>query len=367
MVNIISGDGSDENLRGEAGVSNEIAGNNGDDVIRGRGKADLLLGGRGNDTLFGANGADEMFGGRDDDVLNGGNGGDTLSGDRGTDILVGGNGNDVFSINADLAGDSVDHIQDFDVDRGLRKMTFNDRVEIKNVGGQAFVFQEQMDGTVTLSIAGDHAATFKGSEGSPLHAADVLARTDFVGGSPSTVSLLDNDGHPIQFRIRGGGGDDEIGGKPGIENSISGRGGDDVLGGQGRSDTLLGGPGDDTLNGRNGSDVLFGGGDDDELIGGNGGDMLSGDLGFDILTGGNGADTFRFNDNQIDGGTAGVDVITDFQLGVDKIEIFNADGGEAVAVRDEGGDAILSLDGEDFAVVQGVAAASLTVGVDVLI
>ena len=90
----------------------------------------------------------------------------------------------------------------------------------------------------------------------------------------------------------------------------------DTLTGDDNSNTLNGGLGDDTLIGGAGNDVLIGGAGNDRLIGGDGDDMLVGGSGNDILTGGAGADRFVFYSVQ-----EGVDTITDFTTGVDKIAI----------------------------------------------
>ncbi len=60
---------------------------------------------------------------------------------------------------------------------------------------------------------------------------------------------------------------------------------------------------------------MIGGKGDDALDAGNGRDTLDGDSGDDILTGGSGKDVFVF------GVKAGDDVITDFQLGLDVIDL----------------------------------------------
>jgi Ca2+-binding RTX toxin-like protein len=68
-----------------------------------------------------------------------------------------------------------------------------------------------------------------------------------------------------------------------------------------------------TLEGGGGHDYLTGGAGFDFLNGGTGDDMLTGGDGWDVLTGGAGADHFVFTPS------AGPDLITDFQQGVDKI------------------------------------------------
>lgn len=70
-----------------------------------------------------------------------------------------------------------------------------------------------------------------------------------------------------------------------------------------------------TVSGTQGMDVLTGAGGNDRLAGGQGADILTDGAGADRLTGGQGADTFIFAyDDQ-------TDVITDFEVGVDQIDL----------------------------------------------
>ncbi|WP_143695514.1 Calx-beta domain-containing protein [Vibrio coralliilyticus] len=85
-----------------------------------------------------------------------------------------------------------------------------------------------------------------------------------------------------------------------------------------QDDTLSGGVGDDILFGQGGDDILDGGAGNDILLGGAGDDTLIGGLGSDILSGGDGEDEFVWHDDDLDGGT---DVITDFHVSEDKIDI----------------------------------------------
>src|SRR5437016_4253043 len=57
-----NGGGGNDTIFGSLG-RNEIAGDEGDDVIVGHSKADVLRGGAGNDTIFGNRGNDEIEGG----------------------------------------------------------------------------------------------------------------------------------------------------------------------------------------------------------------------------------------------------------------------------------------------------------------
>jgi len=104
-----------------------------------------------------------------------------------------------------------------------------------------------------------------------------------------------------------------------------GTGGPDVLTGGPGDDVLSGLGGDDTLSGLGGADTLCGGEGNDVLLGGLGDDRLYGEGGDDTLTGGAGADVFRM----APGG--GSDVITDFEDGVDRIDLTAYDQAAALA------------------------------------
>lgn len=96
-------------------------------------------------------------------------------------------------------------------------------------------------------------------------------------------------------------------------NVIIGNSGSNTLAGRAGNDKLFGGDGSDILKGDAGRDRLDGGALDDRLIG---------SLGRDVQTGGLGSDTFVFT-RMLDSkaGIAGRDVITDFQRGIDKIDL----------------------------------------------
>jgi len=88
------------------------------------------------------------------------------------------------------------------------------------------------------------------------------------------------------------------------------------------SDILTGTAGNDSIDGGNGSDILIGNAGNDTLIGGNGTDFLVGGTGDDLLSGGNGEDTLRGGlgeDIFVFAAGEGIDTITDFSLGTDKI------------------------------------------------
>ncbi|HZF75408.1 MAG TPA: hypothetical protein VE033_06190 [Acetobacteraceae bacterium] len=81
--------------------------------------------------------------------------------------------------------------------------------------------------------------------------------------------------------------------------------------------TFKGTNGPDTFNGTSGPDGMNGLAGDDILSGGDGVDSITGGRGYDQMTGGAGADIFAFAIG--DGGNLPHDVITDFQVGIDRL------------------------------------------------
>ncbi len=161
------------------------------------------------------------------------------------------------------------------------------------------------------------------------------------------VDVLQSDGsNAVDFiigdesdeRIFTGRDDDFVFGKEGDDVISMGRGDDTGLGGLG-DDRMLGRRGEDTLDGGDGEDRLWGGRDDDQL------------------TGGADADTFIFARR------SGEDTITDFEVGVDMVNLerLHLDGIDEVfdALSQDGDDALLDL-GSTSVRFAGVEASSLT-------
>ena len=142
---------------------------------------------------------------------------------------------------------------------------------------------------------------------------------------------------------------------------ILGTQGPDNKTGSDSSDTfnLLGG--DDIAFGRNGSDLMNGGAGNDTLFGGDGDDNLVGSSGVDKLFGGAGADRFTFFGTffQADSGV-GVgkrDIIEDFQVGLDKIDLRSVDANPNVF----GDQAFTFIGGKTFGGVPGELRAVLEI------
>ena len=124
-------------------------------------------------------------------------------------------------------------------------------------------------------------------------------------------------------------------------------------------DTLTGTEGNDSLNGRRGNDTLTGNAGNDTLIGGNGKDFLVGSAGDDLLFGGNDSDTLRGGlgeDIFVFAAGEGIDTITDFSLGTDKIGLT---GGLTFGQLSFSGNEIL-IGSDVLAVLTGVNTNTLT-------
>ncbi|WP_179228285.1 DUF4347 domain-containing protein [Leptolyngbya ohadii] len=89
----IRGSASTDNLSGDD-TDNVMIGLLDNDVLNGLNGNDFLYGDQGNDRLIGENGNDALYGSFDNDFLDGGNGDDNLYGEDGQDQLIGGAGQD---------------------------------------------------------------------------------------------------------------------------------------------------------------------------------------------------------------------------------------------------------------------------------
>ena len=168
--------------------------------------------------------------------------------------------------------------------------------------------------------------------------ADILSGNggnDWIWGGSESDTLSGGGGND---RLFGGAGDDLLDGD-GSNDTLDGNLGDDLLYGSGGNDSLFGSGGRDTLYGESGNDnlqgghwkdVLYGGDGEDTVQGQNGNDTIEGGAAKDIATGGHGKDVFVFRTGDlldVDelSGTwaekkAQLDVITDFEIGDDKLD-----------------------------------------------
>lgn len=247
------------------------------------------------DEIDGTNGNDVLAGTGANDIINGLNGNDEMTGGAGDDDLSGGKGADV--INGGVGDDIIDGGRQSDILSG---------------------------GAGEDEILGD-------------------AGNDEINGNGGNDDLFGGSGNDAMF---GGAGDDVMNGDHGKDMMNGGDGNDelyggasaDTLAGGGGNDELYGGSSNDVLRGGEGNDLLDGGSQSDRLNGGDGDDVLIGGLGNDVLIGGAGADTFVFS------GTVNRDRITDFEAGIDQIDLTGygpISTEEAIAVASQVGDDVV--------------------------
>ncbi|MBA9036734.1 choice-of-anchor Q domain-containing protein [Rhizobium leguminosarum] len=156
--------------------------------------------------------------------------------------------------------------------------------------------------------------TFKGLGGSDVLKGGAGADVLDGGTGNDTASYAGSDAVNVDLATKVASGGQATGDKiAGIEN----------LTGSSYNDVLTGGNG--------GGNVLTGGAGADKLDGGAGNDVLIGGAGKDIMTGGIGEDTFILKAPTETGSGLNRDGITDFQHGVDKIDISAIDANGSAA------------------------------------
>ena len=296
--------------------SSSIDGTSSADVLDGTSDADALNGLEGNDTINGLEGDDTLDGGLGSDSILGGQDNDLFLASSGRDTLDGGTGDDTVSyesatgpllirLNQQAAGQGAD-----------RDLLF----DIENVIGTGFDDRIVGDSSVNILLSGlgdDTVSSLGGNDTIDTGAGDDL----FIGAAGSETVLLGDGNDDARVRggddwIEGGAGNDTIGGRGGEDTAFGGDGDDTFFLGS-QNDLAFGGAGEDVLNGGFSADVLDGGADDDQVRGEAGVDQINGGDGNDFLNGGANADTFWFFDTD----ETGVDRITDFEDGLDQINL----------------------------------------------
>ena len=401
---IVFGDeGNDRLIVSTADLADEAHGGAGDDFIDTDGLGD---GGDGDDIIFanegfGGAGSDRVNGGYadggdGDDVVNGGNG---ASGGAGSDevtgygiAITGGSGNDVLFNDENAEGEEGRDVFVGDLlsatNEGIYAVDFEPGVDryatdVKLTVVDAFTGQagEVLSGAAdpdlrgAVDLDGDGAEdifiipgssgtiqqswlihyAFGGGDEDETHAG--TAADELLLGRDGDDTLNGGGGDDFVFGgfgddvLSGGSGDDLLVGNAGADR-LNGNSGDDELDGGDGNDTLSGSTGDDLAYGGAGADLLAGGAGDDRLMGdggndrlngGDGNDWLAGGEGADFLTGGGGSDTFVFapGDSGISTGTR--DRISDFESGIDLIDL-TAFAGASASITQGGTYDLLSVD-----------------------
>ncbi|MGX9355235.1 cadherin-like domain-containing protein [Roseobacteraceae bacterium S113] len=294
--------------------NDEIDGLAGNDVIEGGGGNDTLAGGSGRDRLEGGNGADEIDGGGQFDTIVAGSGDDVVTGGFGADVAHLDGGNDLFTDN--------DQGTEFGMDT-VHGGAGNDR--ILGGGGSDSFFgdggKDWIEGGLgdDLIDGGFGADTLIGGEGNDSVLAGSGNDIAQLGAGNDSFSDTDQSGLYGRDTVYGGSGNDLIEGIAGADVYYGEDGKDRLVGGR-DNDTLDGGLRSDTINAGDGDDLVYGGFGRDLIDLGAGADRFvdtdqGSPYGDDTITGGAGADQFVF------GILIANEVITDFELGLDRLEI----------------------------------------------
>ncbi|MEH2156937.1 beta strand repeat-containing protein [Nostoc sp.] len=306
-----------------------VIGTSKDDTIKTVAGNDIINGGAGNDTINTAAG---------NDTINGGAGNDTIDGGAGNDVMTGGTGNDTYIV--DSTGDIVTETSTLstEIDTVKASITYTLTANVENLiltGSNAINGTgNSLNNTLTGEGVGDNI--LNGGAGNDT--LDGGAGTDTLDGGAGNDTLIASIGKDV---MKGGTGNDTY--IVGVSNDDiiienAGEGIDTVqapytsaqgytLGANLENLILIGGGTEGTgntldniLTGNAKNNTLNGGSGKDTLIGGLGDDTFIGGSGDDILTGGGNNDFFLYNTNAAFTNAAlGIDLITDFVRGSDKI------------------------------------------------
>jgi Ca2+-binding RTX toxin-like protein len=330
------------------GNATEGRGNSGDNLLVGNETLGSILEGQ--------EGNDFMYGGAGDDALIGDAGNDYLDGRAGSNYLAGGTGSDTYIVNSlndevvEQAGAGWDHVISYAND-----YTLADNVENLFLAGNA---------TVGTGNSGDNFLVANQSLGSTLNGKE---GNDYLFGGAGDDILNGDAGNDY---LDGGAGNNFLAGGAGNDTYVVSSFGDKVVEapGEGVDSVILtqqlfdpdvhlhdieedrpyvladnvenlylggnatqasGNSGDNylvanqilgsSLSGGDGNDVIIGGAGDDGLVGNSGNDTLTGGAGSDLFAFASDGFPFPFDAPVGSFADMGVDTITDFTSGQDKL------------------------------------------------
>jgi Ca2+-binding RTX toxin-like protein len=374
-TDLVDGSVGNDSLNGGRG-NDTLNGGVGNDSLNGDYDNDLLNGGEGNDSLVGNYGIDTLVGGTGDDIYyadvwetiteNANEGIDsvytgtnsstytlganlenlyyvgsgttaignalnniittytysnTLNGGDGIDTLIGGTESDTYIVDTTTdtiiekvneGTDTVSSSVTYTLGVNLENLTLTGTSNIDGTGNIVDNVLTGNSGSNTLNT-GDGNDTLNGGVGSDALIGGVGNDTYLVDTTTDIITEYDNGGtDTVSSSVNYTLGDN-------LENltltgsGVNGTGNalNNVITGNYANNTIDGGIGDDSLSGSVGIDTLMGGSGNDLLAGGSGNDLLTGDAG---------SDHFIYDTNGVfTTSTVGIDQITDFVSGTDKI------------------------------------------------
>ena len=370
-------------------ISDVIFGLNGNDAINGGLGDDRLFGGGGNDTLNGGAGNDYLDGGSGTNSLAGGAGDDTYIVNSGSDTVnettAGAGGLD--TVLSAVTYTLTTNVENLTLTGANINGAGNTLANLIVGSDGANVLDGGSAGADSLS-GGLGDDTYIVSHAGMTVTEALNAGTDTVSTSLAAYTLENNVENLTYtgagaFAGSGNGLNNVLTGSSGVDTLYGLDGNDTLNGGSGGADILNGGLGDDTYvishagmtvseaalggmdtvtttlasytlglnlenltytganaftgSGNTQDNVITGGGGNDVLNGGGGNDTLIGGTGRDNLTGGAGLDTFVFKSAAEAGNGTGnnannADLIADFMMGTDKIDLSLIDANTQVGL-----------------------------------
>ncbi|MEB3339666.1 hypothetical protein [Okeania sp.] len=175
---------------------------------------------------------------------------------------------------------------------------------------------------------------------------------DLIYGDLGSDTLFGQQGNDTIY-----GDNENVSGSANNNDLIYGGEGNDIINGNRGNDIIQGGKGNDTQHGGKGDDLIEGGEGDDVLWGDKGNDTINGGIGDNTLTGGSGRDSFILTAD------ASNNLITDFVPGIDSIELIVEDSSvtlDRLEIETGESGAVLKLNGEIVAILEGIDAESIT-------
>lgn len=255
----------------------------------------------GNDLLVGDAGSDTINGGADNDTLDGGTGGDTLNGGTGNDTASYVYAPAAVLVNLGISGPQNTGGSGSDALSG-----------IENLAGSSFDDTLIGDGGDNILAGGDGNDVLEGGAGiDTLIGGNGIDTASYAFATAGvSVSLAIQDA----FQNTASAGSDFL---SGIEN----------LAGSAHGDILNGNAGVNIIAGGAGADIIRGGGGGDVLVGGAGGDYFA---------------LAAASDSTL----AAPDIITDFEIGVDKIDFrfIRTSAADSVSISTASGFTLVTLD-----------------------
>ena len=274
---------------------------------------DTVSAGAGNDTIFAAGPTTQVTAGSGNLFLVGGSGSVSVTGGSGSSTVFGGMGGG--SITGGSAGNNV-------LVAGGGNTTL--------VGGGAGDVLVAASGTTT-AVLKPGSIGFGGTGNATLYGAE---NTVMVGGSNSDVMYA-------------GAGPEQMWSGTGVSHLYGGTGDDTLVGGLGGYATIVGGVGHNLIIGVSGTTIAYGGPQDDLYFAG-AGDMVITEgtgsnqvvfgTGHAAVAGGTGTNLYTF----LNGNAGGNDLIANFKVGTDHIQLFGYDR-STVAIQGNGGNSTVSL------------------------